>query len=227
MVNYFINDSVFAFDNIFPTNGWFYLMKINGYPLLGMVWNVLLLLVPYYSWFFLESLRTKKILKDFRGKILGGVLFFIWLIFIPNSAYIITDVRHLGNECALTSYYHVCPGTFWFLPVFYAYSLVGWIAMVFLVDKMKISIEKMFNRKISKIFSTGIVPVISLGVLLGLLNRWSSWEIFTNPAGVAITALSYFYNPIFFSDWAALTVFLYFLYWIGKNIHNKLNNESR
>ena len=76
---------------------------IHGYPLLVIAWNLLLLLVPFGLVFYLKKIWRKRDLSKFTLYLITVGLGFLWLLFIPNAAYIITDVRHLLDYCPLGS----------------------------------------------------------------------------------------------------------------------------
>lgn len=216
-----MNTSVFSYDNLFVARAWFNYLNINSYPVLGVVWNLALLLVPFYL--------AKKLDKDFqadgfknrRDQAMGVIIFLIWLIFIPNAAYIITDIRHLANECATNSYFKVCLETAWFIPVFFIYALIGWIFFVFLLRQMKKIIIKIFNERVGEFFIWLVIPWISLGVLLGLLHRWNSWEVVISPLLIIKNALIYFTDISYFINWVVFTITLYILYQISDLVFKK------
>jgi uncharacterized membrane protein len=98
---------------------------------------------------------------------------------------------------------------------FFTYASIGWVAFVYLLNQMKSFIEMLFNKIVVRIYSIIIIPFVSLGVLLGLLNRWNSWEIFIYPTDFLKNVFIYFTDCIYFMNWLIFTVFLYILYFGG------------
>ena len=77
-----------------------------------LVWNLFLAFVPY---FFISYLKSKISLQ--KSKIKALSLLFVWLLFLPNSFYLITDFIHLSQSSN-----HLV----WFdLVVFSSYALIG------------------------------------------------------------------------------------------------------
>lgn len=189
-------------------------LTINDYPTIMIVWNLFLLIIPFFLCRNLIKLQRKSKFSKWHQKLFAVCLGFVWLLFIPNSAYVITDVRHLLNYCPL-SYYKVCAENAWMIMFFFTYAVIGWVAFVYLVNQMKILVNEIWGKLAVKIYIWFIVPVISLGVLLGLINRWNSWEIVVYPVAIAKDALMYFTDFTHFKNWLIFTMFLYILYFIG------------
>ena len=107
---------------------------------------------------------------------------------------------------------------------FFAYSCFGWVSFYYLLKMMSELIGSMLSKLWSNVFIALIVPVVSLGVLLGLLNRFNSWDIFFYPRLLLKVIWLYFSNLNYFIDWFIFTVFLYLLYFAGDVIFKKVKN---
>ncbi len=221
MVESYISKSIFNFNYLEANYSWFNIVSINGYPITGMIINVLLLLIPFYIVIYLTKYFNSNKLFKIHQKLIGIALGFIWLIFIPNTAYIINDARHLMNICAVNSPFRVCAENAWMIIVFFTYAAIGWLSLVYLINQMKNFIGKLFSEKAKKIFPVLIIPLISLGVLLGLLNRWNSWEIFIYPVDFMRHVFLYFYDLVYLGNWLIYTVCLYILYYVGDFVFKK------
>lgn len=187
---------------------------INKYPVFAILWNLFLLMIPFLIYLGLLKYYNLTKLQKISEKAFFGFLLFLWLIFVPNSAYIITDVRHLIGSCS-DSIYRVCVDTTWMIMVFFSYALIGWIFFVYLLSRMRVLLGAIFNSKIANYFIISIIPLVSLGVLLGLVNRWNSWEIFYFPEMIIKDALLYVTDWRYFVNFAVFTVFFYILYYLG------------
>ena len=150
-----------------------------------------------------------------------GMAGVIWLMFIPNSAYIITEIRHLLDYCPVNSLRDVCVSGVWLIMFYFLYSVVGWVSFVLLLDQMKNFLRRAFNTELSRIFVLVVIPIISLGVLLGLINRFNSWEIFIQPLIILDVMLTYFTDLIYLANWIVFTLGLYILYLGGDILFKK------
>lgn len=206
--------SDYILNRFFYNSFWPDYFFVNKYPVLAILWNVFLLVVPFFLCLLIYE-RYKKRSKSFSmlEKAYLILLFFLWLIFIPNSAYIITDVRHLLDYCP-NSPYRICPNNAWMIMFFFIYASIGWVAFVFLLNQMKDFIGQ-FYKKLTRFFIPIIIPLISLGVLLGLVDRWNSWEVFTSPVNVLVAISEYVTNYIYFRNWIVFSIGLFLLYYTG------------
>ncbi len=220
MINRYINNTNFNVDNFLNGDWWIYKLTINDYKVVVICWNLLLLFVPYFLCNLIIKYWHQNKFKKFYQKILALGLGFIWLLFIPNTAYIITDIRHLLNYCPLDSPHKVCPENVWMIIFFFFYASFGWVAYVYLVNQMKEFLAKAWGRKISLLYTWLVIPFISLGVLLGLINRWNSWEFFIYPINLFKNVSVYFTSLDYFINWLIFTIFLYILYWGGNLVMN-------
>jgi uncharacterized membrane protein len=133
-----------------------------------LVWNLFLAFIPY---FFISYLKTKIFLQ--RSKIKTLLLLFLWLLFLPNSFYLLTDLIHLSQ-----SNDHLI----WFdLVVFSSYALIGFtIGIVSLLE-----FENIIKNYTSSLITQLIIPIIcflsGVGIYLGRVLRYNSWDIMSNP----------------------------------------------
>lgn len=228
MIAEHISNSNYNLRYIYNNYSWFSKLSINDYPLIVFFWNLFLLLIPYFLVFYLIKYWELTGFKKVYQKIIAFCVGFIWLIFIPNTAYIITDIRHINNSCFSNSVYMVCSENAWMIMFLFAYAVIGWVAFVFLLNQMKNFIGIIFDKKIAKIFINSVIPLIAWGVLLGLLNRWNSWEIFIYPLDFFSHALLYFTNLIYFTNWLIFTIFLYILYYGGNYLfRDHIRNKTK
>lgn len=133
-----------------------------------LVWNLFLAFVPY---FFISFLKTKTTWQRSKVKILLSL--FLWLLFLPNSFYLLTDFIHLTQSAN-----HL----FWFDLVLYSsYALIGFsIGIVSLLE-----FENIIKNHIPAFMVHLMIPAIcflcGFGIYLGRILRYNSWDIMSNP----------------------------------------------
>jgi uncharacterized membrane protein len=212
-----IHNSFFSLDNIYSRYYWLSYASINHYQLLTIAWNIILVLVPLWIFFLLRKYWHKTGFRLSREKFIGIILFIFWLLFFPNSAYIMTDVRHLLNYCPVDSPFKVCSENAWMIIFFFTYSSLGWVSFYYLLKLMADLIKEIKNDFWSDIFIALVIPLTSLGVLLGLLNRFNSLDALFYPWQLFSAFSIYFLNLDYFFNWLVFTCFLYILY-LGANL---------
>lgn len=133
-----------------------------------ILWNIILAFIPFiisaYLLSFLKRGKSNKIIL-----ITGTVL---WLLFLPNAPYIVTDFIHLGTTKSIPKLYD----TF----LLFSSATVG---MILFFESLS-HVEQIIQMKLSKIKTSAIVGVIilmvSFGMYLGRFLRFNSWDIFIN-----------------------------------------------
>jgi uncharacterized membrane protein len=170
-----------------------------------LLWNLILAIVPYfitsYITVYYDILETK---------IKSLILLFIWLLFLPNSFYIITDIVHILNSNKTT---------LWFdLLLLFSFSILGFmLGMLSLIQYYKIGIQLF-----SKIFLNFSIPFIcflcGFGIYLGRILRFNSWEIFSNPISLISNIFYTFTTPsaLLFSINFGLFIFIIFKIQVSK-----------
>jgi uncharacterized membrane protein len=215
MLTPFINKSIYSADKWFTDDRWLFRLKINNYQIVTIFWNLFLALLPFALGYILISYWRKTGLFTWYQKLGGFALWAIWLLFLPNAAYVITDVRHLLDYCPRDTQYRVCSENSWMPVFFFTYGLLGWIAFVYGLAQMKMFIAQATNRFLSHLYLIVIIPVIALGLLLGLVNRFNSWDLFMYPLELWQSIATYWTDSTSFTNLVILSILLYILYGIG------------
>jgi uncharacterized membrane protein len=177
----------------------------NSVYLFFLIWNLSLAVIPYVISLYLLTLDIKKTSK-FKVLIISAV----WLAFVPNAFYIITDLVHLVNSDR-----HV----FWLdLIILSSYALIGFaFGILSLLDFEKI-IRQFTNIKNTNLLIPAICFLCGIGIYIGRILRYNSWDIISNPIDLAIDLFQMVITPksILFS--VHFGVFIYFSYLIKKNL---------
>jgi uncharacterized membrane protein len=135
-------------------------------------WNLFLAWVP-----LLLAIRLMDVLRRKEWSSWEGVATsFLWLAFLPNSFYLISDLIHLQEV----------------EPANVIYDSVMFTAFVFTGLALGFSALYPVHRELRKRMEgrraaawTGVVLLFcSIAIYLGRDLRWNSWDIFVNPAGL-------------------------------------------
>jgi uncharacterized membrane protein len=164
-----------------------------------LVWNLILAAVPY----FITSYITVNYDLEFK-KPQTYFLLFIWLLFLPNSFYIITDIVHLSKSDIRTIWYD--------LVLILSFSIIGFtLGILSLKQYYKIGIQ-MFTKRILNISIPTICLLSGFGIYLGRVLRHNSWEIFSNPISLINNIFYTFTTPsaVIFSIHFGLFIYIIF-----------------
>lgn len=147
---------------------------------LMLIWNLCLALFPFL---FI------KLYKENENKYKKGLFLFFWIIFLPNSYYLITDLIHIQfiEFKQIISPYEMS----------YSYSIISWLQLinilVYAIAGITIGcanvdiMSKLCRNKKEKIFyHIGIATLCSMAIYIGRFLRFNSWDIFNFPEIVSI-----------------------------------------
>ncbi len=137
-----------------------------------LLWNLFLAWIPIFlSMRLVYILRYKK-WSSYEAMILS----FIWLLFLPNSFYMISDYIHLQTAPSNDIVYYAVA----FTSIIYTAVVIGFISLRMIHKEL----EKRFRRIDVSIIASLIIGINSLAIYIGRDLRLSSWAILTNPGGL-------------------------------------------
>jgi len=168
-----------------------------------LIWNLFLAWIPFIISYFTYA----AVLKRKQVVLHAPIAAFFWLIFFPNAPYILTDFQHLaGNWRDVPVWYDVM------LLIWFSFTgLMLGMASLFMMQEI---IRREFGRWVGWGFVGMVAGLSSAGVYVGRFLRWNSWDIFSNPAGMAQYTIQSAQDPSlqsigFTSLFGAFFLFLY------------------
>ncbi len=171
---------------------------------LHLNWNLFLAFLP---WLFSTILMIYPRLQQNK---LGWVLLISsWLLFFPNSLYILTDLFHLQIETEMPKWFDLC------LILSFAWTglMFGFMS---LWDIEKI-LGGLITRKLLPVVSLCLLFLGSFGVYMGRYLRWNSWDILTEPFNMFYDISDRVLNPFHHKGTWGMTLFMFIflsmIYW--------------
>ena len=203
------------------------LLNIHGYNLIMIPWNIFLALVPCLIVYCAAKSVGKKKWKDLKGQqIAFMIIFLIWLFFFPNTAYLFMIPRHLVNYCDNFDQYRAClTGGSWVVMFFFTYALIGLPTFYYGLNKMEKLFRSMCGRIYADLLPVIVIPLTSIAVMFGLYERYNSWDVIVRPCELLRTVGSYFTEIYLLIDFLAITVCLYFIYYITSYLIKRIVYE--
>lgn len=177
-------------------------------------WNLFLAWVPLV-------LSSLTLTFNMKSKVSLALIIVVWILFFPNSPYILTDLFHLKARNSVPIWYD--------LIVILSYAWTGLICgFISLGD-----IERLLFGYGKGKFINGIVILFlfisSFGVYLGRFLRWNSWDVLNNPFGLFNDILVRFIYPMEYTKTWGVTVlmgimlnFMYFTFKVMKSNDERL-----
>lgn len=147
---------------------------------LFLAWNLFLAWMPFL---FATAAFTVR-----RNGLAAAGFGLIWLLFLPNAPYIITDLIHLRWVEGAPIWYD--------LSLFLSFSLAGLLLGLTSLNMMQTLVMERFGRLPSWLFVAVTMGLAGYGVYLGRFLRWNSWDVITNPFGLAGDILTMLRYPL-------------------------------
>ncbi|KAA3634820.1 MAG: DUF1361 domain-containing protein [Bacteroidetes bacterium] len=157
--------------------------KVTGSPWIFMflVWNLFLAWIPFLIAYNLEGIHNRF------GRILSIPALLLWLLFLPNAPYIITDLIHLRVRPPLPLWYDTT--------MLFAFAWTGMMLGFFSLLYARYYWEKFIHQKTTGLFVFGSLAMCSLGIYIGRFQRWNSWDILVNPGSLLQDVFQIMINP--------------------------------
>ncbi len=175
-----------------------------------IIWNLFLALIPFALSFWLYRRRSTV------RTLLWWVAFAVFVAFLPNAPYLLTDIIHLIR--ATRSGYSALVLILIFIPLHLFAILSGFeMYVISLLNQghylKRIGLEKYITG--SEIATHALCAV---GVYMGRFRRFNSWDLVSDPANVLLITLDDLTSKrpaiVIFLSFIGLTI----LYWIAKQI---------
>lgn len=148
-----------------------------------LVWNLFLAWLPLLFAYWLIRL-----LRNHAWSAAWPVFAtFVWLIFLPNSFYLVSDYIHLQEIARDDILFNVVM----FSSFVFNGLLVGYTSLLL--------VHRQLRQRLSGAASGWIVSVVlllcSYAIFLGRDLRWNSWDFILNPAGLLFDVSDRFIHP--------------------------------
>jgi uncharacterized membrane protein len=151
-------------------------------------WNLFLAWLPYIFSLVMAAIHQVRPRWWWALVIPGG----LWLLFLPNAFYIMTDFIHLTQRQSIPLWYDAG------LLAITAWSGI-FLAIVSLHTVQGI-IKSYTGLLISWGFALVVIGLSGYGVYLGRFLRWNSWDVLSNPVGIISDSLGPVFNPLTNAD---------------------------
>lgn len=136
-----------------------------------LAWNLFLAWIPLiFAWLLYR--RTPKGLywswKNF-------ALFMVWILFLPNAFYLVTDFVHLNRYSDIGVVYDIV--------LLATYTLAGFVLGYTSLFMVHVRATQRFGKQ-ANILVVVTLLLCGFAIYLGRYLRWNSWDIITNPLGL-------------------------------------------
>lgn len=166
---------------------------------LFLAWNLFLAFVPYAitQW---ATVNTS-ILKS-RMKLIA--MLFIWLLFIPNSFYILTDLFHLDTFDSAPKWFD--------LLLLFSFAWNGIVLGIVSIRRVETILENSTGRRFSLLIIFAVMWLNAFGIYIGRYLRFNSWDIVMQPFSLFQEMFEVLVHPLKNKmEWGMIGVYAVFM----------------
>ena len=171
----------------------------GGLTFAFLVWNLFLAFVPY---FLSYTLTQRPAWIESKWKFAS--IFIAWLLFVPNSFYMITDLFHLYDSYSVPRWYD--------LLLIFCFAWNALLMGILSVRHMEKIVQAMWLYRFDWFFVYPVMLLNALGVYIGRYLRFNSWDIVSNPFWLIADMVHLLLHPVQYkSGWGMIICFSFFL----------------
>ncbi|HET6924951.1 MAG TPA: DUF1361 domain-containing protein, partial [Candidatus Saccharimonadales bacterium] len=122
----------------------------------------------------------------------GLIVSALWVLFLPNSFYMVSDFIHLQEVPRVDLLYDAV--------MFTSFIFVGLalgISSLYLVHRQ---FRRRFSQRLSAVFLCVVFALCGFAIYLGRDLRWNSWDVLTNPGGLLFDISDRILHPSAYSE---------------------------
>lgn len=175
-------------------------------------WNLFLAFLPLL--FALVADATKK-------KSRFWLFFVLWLAFVPNAYYIVTDLIHLNpTEASLEGFqagsYRYSndpnsPGILFDVALLFMYSAFGFLLGLMSTDIMHRKLRSFVSANTAWLLVFTSLFLSGFAIYLGRFLRWNSWDLLTNIPALFADIGTIVWHPLANAEAWAITLLFFYL----------------
>ena len=144
----------------------------HDYQYSYLLWNLFLAWIPLLLTLrLIEVLRTKP-WSSWEALFISV----LWLLFLPNSFYMISDFIHLQSAPPTQIVFYALT----FASIIYTAVVLGFISLYLI----HLELKKRFSDKESALYIALTIMICCVAIYVGRDLRWNSWDVLTNPGGI-------------------------------------------
>lgn len=180
-----------------------------------LAWNLLLAYVPLFLSNWLTS--HPQLLKE-KMRFMSLVL--LWLLFMPNTFYIVTDLFHLQNSKDVHPWFD--------LVLILSFAWNGILFGIISIRQMEILLKQAKGKIIPGLVICIVMWLNAFGVYIGRFLRFNSWDVIVKPMPLLDGLATMITDPYDYKHaWAmcaCFAVFMIIIYYTMKKLTEVFQN---
>lgn len=137
-----------------------------------LIWNLFLAWVPLVLAYWLVQVLKTNLWSSWQALSISA----LWILFLPNSFYMISDFIHLQDVSRVDLLYDAL--------MFTSFIFTGVILGITSLLLIHVQLKKRLSRWSADAWIVGTLLLCSFAIYVGRDLRWNSWDVLANPAGL-------------------------------------------
>jgi uncharacterized membrane protein len=138
----------------------------------GLIWNLFLAWIPFGLAILIYD-RHRAGTRPLRLVPLAA----LWLLFLPNAPYIVTDFKHLVPSPVVPLWVDIV--------VIAAPAWTGMLLGFLSLYLVQAVLRSLAGARVAWAAAVAVLGLASFGIYLGRVLRWNSWDVLANPRVLA------------------------------------------
>lgn len=165
------------------------MLRTHSLEHMWLMWNLLLAIIPLFAAaMFARARRTTS----------QAIWFVVWLLFLPNAPYIVTDFIHLAQTPRVPLWFDIA--------MFTSFAATGLLLAYSSLDDIRMTIAQRFGVATSWIVAFTALLLSGFGIYLGRFVRLNTWDVLLDPLGLATYIGRGVVNPLSHQRTIAVTL---------------------
>ena len=192
---------------------------VTGYlTYVFLLWNLFLAFVPYAVSYWLFNIRR---IRENRWKLTLALA--VWLLFVPNSFYILTDLFHLDEISSAPKWFD--------LLLLLSFAWNGLLFGIISLHKVEAVLQSIRGKSFSLFIVFIVMWLNAFGIYIGRYLRYNSWDVIVQPFSLFREMIEVLLHPIDKKmEWGMITcyaVFMTLLYITIKKLGENFNQLKK
>lgn len=186
------------------------------YALQWVSWNTALAMIPVIAAYYIRRLSVQ-FGRGLKARLLAVLLGVIWLAFLPNTCYLLTEWRHFLDAVGYSQLFarwkndsRSALELATYMMFYLAYSGVGVLTFTLAIRPIAMSARE--RGATLWVWGFPFFLAMAVGVYMGLVLRFNSWDLFLRPTQVWAVAIALIHRPVLNMFILGFAVFLWLVY---------------
>lgn len=194
MVDFILFNLRVAFNDVY--SGW-------------ILWNLFLAFIPLALSFWLYRRHS------YSRSVLWWVAFVVFIAFLPNAPYLLTDIIHLIRGTGQVATWVIA---LFFIPLHVFAILLGFEAYVVSLINQAYYLKRQGAGRFILASELLTHALCAVGIFLGRFRRYNSWDLVTDPDRILVATLDDLTSKLPLVVMIITFIILTAMYWIFKQI---------